>query len=972
MVSDHQQISAAPDPIRNTWFSLLMRLLVFCLFFCSTLSAQLALNVNNSANELAQKIVGPGYRVSNAKLIAPNGSIGTFKNQGSNIGISDGILLSTGLINIAKGPNDLNSAGFNHGASGDLDLSILSNDSATYDGVSLEFDLVPACSTLSIEYVFASEEYNEYVGEEFNDVFAFFISGPGINGVQNIALVPGTNLPININNINAGVNSSYFVNNASGTSIQYDGFTKPILAKANVIACQTYHLKIVIADCMDGIFDSAIFIKGETIQCFPSIYVDEAYNTDAITTCSKGNFTFCRTGPQTNPLLVRYKIEGTAKNELHYEQIPDSIIIPAGKTCASVTIKPVVLPGVTGKFSLRIIYPFGPCPEYDTLTLAIISVPPIDAGPDLEICSGDSVQIGSIQMPDNTYLWKNSVGLNNPNIADPYLRLFNTSASDQVTKYVLWVTNPLIGNCILKDSLNVRVRALPSANFTAKSDYCTGEKIIFTDKSIAGPGKKITEWYWDFGDNSFSKLQGPSITPSIPGLYKVSLTVKDNAGCKNEYNTPVNIWPRPKVDFTSNIPCSGEAVKFENNTSIESGTIEKMVWNFGDGSPLINGNSPSHLYPSSANSFQVLLIATSDKNCVGTAQKTILLKPKPEVNFNISASNICIGDSLNFLNTSNGISEKWSFGDGVFSNLKNPRHAYSQSGKYPVKLVAVSSFGCADSLSKTINVTTRPKFNFVAQDTAGCTEFCTSFFAKKLTGSDSILSWKWIFNSQSPLSGNKVNYCYNKPGDYPVSLIANTAGCADTLAKASYIQVYPSPIADFSLYQQSASVLDSVVYFSDASSSDVISWIWNFGDGKTSNLKNPPPHAFSFERNEYPVYLIVTNSSGCKDSSFRNVFLDGGSFVYAPNTFSPDDDGNNDVFKPSYTGIYASANQEMYIYDRWGLQLFHTNNLKQGWDGRAGNGQTHKSDFYVYHIFFWSKEDGSLLKKMIGKVLLLR
>jgi gliding motility-associated-like protein len=933
--------------------------------------AQLDLQVNNSANELVKKIVGPGYKVSNAKLVGSNGSVGTFNYLGTDIGLNHGIILSTGLIEIAKGPNNLQSAGFNHGASGDLDLSILSNDSATFDGVSLEFDLVPACNSLSIEFVFASEEYNEYVGEEFNDVFAFFISGPGITGYKNIALVPGTNLPITINNVNANLNASYFVDNVNGSGIQYDGFTTPILAKENVIPCETYHLKIVIADCMDGIFDSAIFIKGETIQCFPTIYLDEASNTDAITTCSNGNFTFCRVGPQTDPFVVRYKIAGSAENGKHYQQIADSVIIPAGEACTSLTVKPIPVEGVEEKLSLMIVYQFGPCIIYDTLILYIVPPPKIDAGPDIEICSGDSIKIGSISLPGNIYSWSPSVGLSNSNSSETYLKLTNDGVSDLAIKYELWATNPLIGNCVLKDSIKVKVKSLPKADFATELAYCTRKKINFSDNSSVGPGKNIVQWYWDFGDNSFSTTKNPSITPSEWGIYNISLTVTDNTGCQDDFKIPINIWPSPVVDFTANVPCAGAAVSFNNNSTIESGLIEKMVWNFGDGSPLLSEISPNHVFPTSANAYNVSLIATSDKNCVSNLQKTIYLKPNPEVNFSMSGSNVCLGDSVIFYNASNGMKEIWSFGDGVTAEIKNPRHAYSQPGVYNVRLLSYSSFGCADSLVRTINVSNYPVFNFSALDSSGCAEFCTTFFSEDVSGNNTVSTWKWLFDAQT-LTGSSVNYCFDKAGDYPVALIASNAGCTDTLIKPSFIHVEPKPTAEFILDQKVTSILDSVVVYTDASSTDVNTWYWDFGDNKTSNLKNPSPHPYPFAKGEYLVTLIVSTGAGCKDTINKYVFLNPESFAYVANTFSPNDDGINDIFRPYFTGAFKTARQQMQIFDRWGARIFYTDNLEQGWDGRISGSLIYKQDVYLYKITFISKEDNSLLKEMSGYVLLIK
>ncbi|MBK6997630.1 MAG: choice-of-anchor L domain-containing protein [Lewinellaceae bacterium] len=121
--------------------------------------------------------------------------------------------MATGGIGIAPGPNDSDGASAGYGiGSSDGDLQSLTNG-ALFDLASIEFDFTPTQSPLTFEYVFASEEYCEYVNTQFNDVFGFFISGPGISGTQNLAVVPSTNTPITINTINHLANSGFYLHN---------------------------------------------------------------------------------------------------------------------------------------------------------------------------------------------------------------------------------------------------------------------------------------------------------------------------------------------------------------------------------------------------------------------------------------------------------------------------------------------------------------------------------------------------------------------------------------------------------------------------------------------------------------------------------------------------------------------------------------------------------------------------------------
>ena len=142
----------------------------------------------------------------------------------------------------------------------------------------LEFDFVPYADTVAFNYVFGSEEYPEYAPPEsstYNDVFGFFISGPGIIGYENIAQLPNGNGVVSINNVNAITNMQYYISNGNGTNapfnnsdqyIQYDGFTKVLKAVSEVQCGETYHLVLAIADVGDGSWDSGIFLEANSLS----------------------------------------------------------------------------------------------------------------------------------------------------------------------------------------------------------------------------------------------------------------------------------------------------------------------------------------------------------------------------------------------------------------------------------------------------------------------------------------------------------------------------------------------------------------------------------------------------------------------------------------------------------------------------------------------------------------------------------
>ena len=954
---------------RFSKYSFITLLLILC--SKGTLFSQLTVDTSASLQTIVSTIIGPGYNVSNIKLNCKNVAIGTFTSAGSNIGLTNGIVLTTGLATNAVGPNNSIRKGYNNGTSGDSQLDVLLG-TETYDGCALEFDLIPSCDTLKIKYVFGSEEYPEYVNKSFNDVFSFFVTGPGIAGTKNIATLPNSNTPVSINTVNSGSNSQYFVDNTNGNSIQYDGFTKPMMAATPVVACSTYHLKIVIADVTDGIYDSGVFIQGGSITCSPVIYNNMVSNVNPVTGCKNGSFTFCRTGDRTNAYVVNYTIGGTAKNGVDYQMLPGAVTIPAGQECATVEVVP--LPGTPKPVkTIDITYKFGFCPEPNTVTLTITDPIPLNAGPDKAICSSDETQIGPKPFPGTTYTWTPAMGLNNAGIANPTVSLVNNTNADVKHTYVL-KAEVAASSCVIYDTVVVTVKPHPIAMFYDPStSHCLGTNTYFRDTSIASVGNTIKEWYWEFGNNLFDTVQHTSTTYEKAGAYNVTLTVTDSKGCKDDTTMVINVWPLPNADFQVTSACLGDSVAFKNTSIVQGGAVTFAIWSFGDGTPLISAVDPKHLYPATAKNYTVQLFVTSDRNCISAVSKPIELFPKPDVDF--AANNICLFKELRFSNYSDGNKSLWNFGDGTTSNLRNPGHIYTTPGVKTVKLIVGNNFGCIDSLIKQITVYPQPKFNYTAKDTAGCPVFVTTFTAVADSGNlDSISTWKWIFNPANIKYGKVVQGGpYIEEGMYsPVLIATNTKGCSDTLTKEYYIHVYPIPVPSFVLAPSELSIYQMKTQIIDNSTPDVVKWQWDLGDGIKELNKTKFYHDYTGgTASTYTISLTVTNQYNCTNSTTRAIHVTTERTVYIPNAFTPNGDGINDRFFPYASGDFLNADFQMRIFDRWGNKLLFTGDINQGWNG-IYKGELCERDVYVYSIIFTNKEDGSVMAKFKGIVTLVQ
>ncbi|MFK7907699.1 MAG: choice-of-anchor L domain-containing protein, partial [Chitinophagales bacterium] len=308
-------------------------------------------------------VSGSCVNISNISFSGTGSAVGSFSN-GSAIGIEEGIVLSTGFLSSIPGLNNSNGISNNLPAGGDSDLDdiIASTGETTEDASILEFDFVPTTNEISFKYVFASDEYPEYVCSEYNDVFAFFISGPGFTGNENIALVPGSSTAVAINSVNNGSvgssnnsdisnctslgNSAYYVDNIAGPHLEFDGFTTVLTATADVTPCESYHIKLAVADVGDSFFDSAVFLEANSFAAGEGAIVSASTaNTSSSSNemyegCDAGFFLFERGNADdlSGPFTIDFEIGGSATAGIDYSPFPGSIVIPAGETSIQIDI----------------------------------------------------------------------------------------------------------------------------------------------------------------------------------------------------------------------------------------------------------------------------------------------------------------------------------------------------------------------------------------------------------------------------------------------------------------------------------------------------------------------------------------------------------------------------------------------------------------------------------------------------------
>ena len=250
--------------------------------------------------------------------------------------------------------------------------------------------------------------------------------------------------------------------------------------------------------------------------------------------------------------------------------------------------------------------------------------------------------------------------------------------------------------------------------------------------------------------------------------------------------------------------------------------------------------------------------------------------------------------------------------------------------------------------TSTIAVYELPLIDFTGDNLSGCHEHTVNFIDET---TPSPASWSWSFGDanapNNTSSTQNPTHVFSGAGLYDISLQVTTAeGCVADSTKTDYIEVYPQAVANFNMDPERTTVLQASIEFTDLSTPEIASWNWNFGTGDVSTEQNP---IYNYtDTGTFVVWLEVETVNGCIDNTRKNVIIDPDFMFYVPNSFTPNDDGKNDTFRPYGEGVDWGT-FEMRIYNRWGEEIYFTANIDEPWDGWFNNREV-EIGVYVYLI----------------------
>ena len=423
----------------------------------------------------------------------------------------------------------------------------------------------------------------------------------------------------------------------------------------------------------------------------------------------------------------------------------------------------------------------------------------------------------------------------------------------------------------------------PIAQFTVASVCTDPFRRTFTDQSIGAD-----EWNWDFGDGGTSNIPSPAHVYSSPGVYIVSLTVRNfTTGCTyTRTSTQTIVHEVANFTATDTVICRRNTVTF-TAIGTNQANIALYQWTFGDGGTG-TGLTASHSYTTSG-FYDVSLIVVCYNGCRDTLTRQHYIRVNgPTAGFTVSASATCLLSSIAFTDTSltDGIHPitqwVWNYGDGITEVLTaGPfQHTYAAAGIYTVTLTVTDNNNCTDSIvSASVVTISRPVANFIA-DTASCPGKNIQF-TNSSTGPGLIYNWDFGDGATS-ISANPT-HAYAADGIYSVKLlIFDQYGCSDSITRINYITI-TTPVANFTVSDSAGTCPPLIVTFTNHSQS-YTSLSWDFGDGTTTT--NPNPSHFYNIPGTYFAILTITGPGGCISTKQQKITVRGpyGSFTYGPLT----------------------------------------------------------------------------------------
>ena len=524
----------------------------------------------------------------------------------------------------------------------------------------------------------------------------------------------------------------------------------------------------------------------------------------------------------------------------------------------------------------------------------------------------------------------------------PFVHVFAAAGNYNVT---LFVTTSDGCNSAIK-TLPITIKPQPKPNFTVPASVCLPNvSVTFNNTSTIADGTPMT-YVWDFGDLSpTSTAVNPTHIYTGVGPFNVKLTATSIAGCVHDTTILMNsIHPQPIAAFSVNKSsvCIDEPIQFTDMSNGLDGTVNQWRWDFGDLSPIVTLQNPTHFYGVN-NNYTVKLFIINSHGCNSdTASKVITVLDPPVASFTYSVPD-CVTKAVTFTDGStapvgNLTTWTWNFNDGTLPVVRTDNlpftHTFANTGVFNVVLVVTTNNGC-NSLPKSIPVDIHPlpRPNFSFDKPNYCIPNATVIFNNLSTiadGTENAFTYLWNFDDiLSGLNNTSVaktpSHYFSTQGPFNIKLqVTSGNGCVyDTTIQLNTI--HPQPKADFvtdkpSVCQGTAVTFTDRTDYKDGTANK---YFWDMGDGTKLNIN--PVNAYLYADSiTYNVIYYTINSLGCNSDTIIRPFtvypyphvnagpdryiLEGGSIILVPILFGND-------MKYLWTTVLPTINGTTYMVD---------------------------------------------------------
>ncbi len=559
----------------------------------------------------------------------------------------------------------------------------------------------------------------------------------------------------------------------------------------------------------------------------------------------------------------------------------------------------------------------------------------------------------------------------------------------------VWLISKTSNLC--SDSLRQQITVYPKPLAAISPVIDRGCSPLTAELENASKGT-ASHYYWDF-DNDETK-ETDNVTTEQPeyinntnnvDIKNVELIVESTYECRDTAIQLVNVYPEATANFgyydpTDTAGCSPLDVEFLN---LSNATSTVYLWDFGNGTTS-QLKDPTYRYINDSDDdmvFTVTLSVESPFGCKSTTHDDITVYLSPNAEFLVTDPVKTYPDTdveFKKLVKPGPWTFTWDYGDGTGSENADEYHNHvyhdwapkEDDFIYTIWLKAYSEH-CIDSISQIVKINAPlPKISIFADDTTGCVPKQVDFSISYEYGDDESINW--VFGDGETSTEHNPTHIYDEAGVYIAMVkITGDGGKHDDITK---VEVYPLPKPGFEFTPDFVMLPDQPVqFFNTTYLIDEQTYLWDFGDG-TSSTEVKPSHQYTYE-GFFDVKLVATSLHGCMDSVTVQtaVEVSGEGYVKFPNAFMPSSgspsDGNypspdteNNVFHPVWDGV---KDYELWIFNRWGEQVFYSDNILVGWNGRYGNnGKELGQD-----VFFWKskgKFNNEVPFKKAGDVTLIR